>query len=61
MDIGELQGGHNLGRFKEIVDSYSDAEKNHQTYLKEVMKKVLYMNDSESTKRLIKILVETQR
>jgi len=62
MDIAELQGGHNLGRFKEVVDSYSDAEENYQTYLKEVMQKVLFMNDlGESYKRTLKILIGTQR
>lgn len=62
MDIAELQGGHNLGRFKEVVDSYSDAEENYQTYLKEVMQKVLFMNDlGESYKRTLKLLIGTQR
>lgn len=61
MDIGELQGGHNLGRFKEIVDGYSDAEENYQDYLKNTMQKVLYMNDRESLTRLVKIMVGTQR
>lgn len=61
MDIGELQGGHNIGRFKEIVDGYSDAEENYQTHLKEVMQKVLFQNDQTQFSRLIKLLTGTQR
>lgn len=61
MDQAELQGGHNLGRFKEVVDSYSDAEENYQDHLKNTMQKVLYMNDNTTMPRLLKMLIGTQR
>lgn len=61
MDIGELQGGHNLGRIKEVIDGYADAEQNYQDYLREVMQKVEFMNDGESFKRLLRIMTGTQR
>lgn len=55
IDQAYLQGGQELGRIKEIVDSYSDSEELYQTYLKEVMSKVLLMNDHTSYSRLIRI------
>lgn len=61
MDIAELQGGHNLGRFKEVVDSYADAEENYQDHLKNIMQKVLYMNDRETFLRSLKFVIGTQR
>ncbi len=61
MDIGELYGGQNLGRFKEIVDSYADAEELYQTYLTEVMQKVFYMNDQETYNRFLKMIIGGRR
>jgi hypothetical protein len=61
MDVGELYGGHNLGRFKEVVDSYSDAEEMYQTHMREVMAKVMMMNDTESITRHIRMLVGGRR
>jgi len=61
MDVAELMGGHNLGRIKEIIDSYSDAEENYQDYLLNTMQKVLFMNDETSFSRWIKGIVSTQR
>jgi len=61
MDIGELQGGHALGRFKEVVDSYADAEENYQTQLEEVIAKVMIMNDNTSFPRILRTMIGTQR
>jgi hypothetical protein len=57
LDEGKLHFGHQLGAIKEIVDSYADAEENYQTYLKETMGKVLFMNDRESYKRFIRLQI----
>lgn len=61
MDVAELQGGHNIGRFKEVIDSYADAEENYQDYLTNTVQKVLYMNDSSSYSRLLKLVISNNR
>lgn len=61
MDIGELYGGQNLGRFKEVVDSYSDSEELYQTHMTEVMAKVMMMNDEEQYTRHLKMLTGGRR
>lgn len=55
IDRGFLQGGQELGAVKTVIESYSDAEENYQTYLKEVWRKVSFMNDPISYDRLIKL------
>jgi hypothetical protein len=62
MDLGELHGGQNLGRFKEIVDSYADSEELYQTFLTEKWTKIAFMNDSESFhKRYLKLIIGGNR
>lgn len=61
MDLGELSGGQLLGRFKEIVDSYSDTEEQYQTYLHEIWAKVALMNDRERYMRVLKMVISGQR
>lgn len=57
MDIGELYGGQQIGRFKEVVDSYSDAEELYQTMLKEKIQKILFMNDKTTMNRYIRMIM----
>lgn len=57
MDMGEIFGGVQLGRFKEIVDSYSDAEEMYMTHLNEVMGRVFELNDAEGQRRHIQLMV----
>jgi hypothetical protein len=57
MDIGELHGGQNLGRFKEIIDGYSEAEELYQTFLREKWDKIALMNDAESYTRFLKTVI----
>lgn len=45
INSGFLSGGQDLGMFKSILEGYSDAEENYQTFLKEVWGKVAFMND----------------
>lgn len=61
MDVGELQGGHNLGIIKTIIEGYADAEELYQRYLQEVIQKVMYMNDTETWKRHMKLLIGGNR
>lgn len=57
MDMGQLHGGQNLGTFKEIVDSYSDANELYDTFLKEKFTKIQMMNDKEAMSRHTKSLI----
>jgi hypothetical protein len=57
VDMAELQGGYQLGAFKAILDTYSDAEQNYQDYLRDKWTKVALMNDQLSYRRLIKMTV----
>lgn len=55
LDQGFLQAGQELGSVKNYVEGLSDAEENYQTHMKEVMGKVLFINDSKAHERFIKI------
>lgn len=57
MDMGEIRGGANIGRFKEIVESYADAEELYQTYLKEKLEKIFFMNDHTRYNRFLRLAV----
>jgi hypothetical protein len=61
MDMAELYGGQQLGRFKEVVDQYADAEELYQTYLTEKWQKVAFMNDQESHTRFLRTIIGGQR
>lgn len=51
MDKGYTMAGSELGRFAQVIDSYSDAEEQYDTHFNEVWKKVSIMNDPVSKKR----------
>jgi hypothetical protein len=57
MGQAELQGGGELGVIKSIIEGYADANELYETHLKEVLEKVLFMNDQESFGRFIKTIV----
>jgi hypothetical protein len=57
MDQAELQGGVSLGRFREIVDNYADANELYDQHFEEVWRKVALFNDPEAFKRHLKHLV----
>lgn len=57
MDLGELHAGMTLGKFKEMVESYSDAEELYQTYLTEKWQKIAFMNDNETFSRHLRLLI----
>ena len=57
MDIGELHGGMNLGRFKEVIDTYAEADELYRTMLTDKWMKVSMMNDTESYRRHLRLLL----
>lgn len=57
MDVAELKAGQALGRFKEVIDGYADAEENFEEHLTTVMAKVSFMNDGETYGRHLKSLI----
>jgi hypothetical protein len=61
MDRAFLSGGQDLGRFKEIVDSYADAEEMYQDYLREKWAKTSFMNDTETYTRFLKMQLGSHR
>lgn len=61
IDLAFLSGGQEIGRFKEIVESYSDKEDEYQEYLKMVWGKVSFMNDQETFTRHLKLQIGAYR
>lgn len=55
MDIGYIEGGATIGAYKEIIDSYSDAEEQYDEYLRTVWAKTAKLNDPEIAERLVRI------
>ena len=54
IDQAYLQGGQELGAFKNIVDGYADSETNYQTFLRETWAAVAHMNNSIQHERYMK-------
>jgi hypothetical protein len=61
IDSAFLSGGQQLGRFREVVDSYADSEQNYEDYLKNTWTKVSFMNDVETYDRFIRMQVGAHR
>jgi hypothetical protein len=57
MDQGEIFAGMNLGKFKDIVESYADAEELYQTFLTEKWQKIAFMNDGETWRRHLRTMM----
>jgi hypothetical protein len=57
IDVAYLQGGMELGAFKNIVETYSDAEEQYQTHLNEIWGAVAFMNDSARYERFIRLQI----
>lgn len=55
LDRGKVQGGYEIGKFKEIIEQYADAETMYQEYLLGTWSRTAFMNDREAHERFIKL------
>ncbi len=61
LDRGQIMAGHDIGKFKDIVDAYADAEELYREWLRNKWQKVSFFNDYERRYRFIKMLAGGQR
>lgn len=53
VNSGYLVSGQELGIFKSLVESYSDANQDYETFITEELRAVLFMNDTTRMNRFI--------
>jgi hypothetical protein len=56
MGQGQLVGGMELGKFREIIDGYADANEMYDTYLQETWNKVATFTDANSRERHLRLV-----
>lgn len=56
MDQAQLMGGMAIGRFREVVDGYSDAHEQYQTMFDERWRKIAILSDPAQHKRHLGLL-----
>lgn len=61
IDRGELQGGVELGTFKDIVSEYRDSEQNYQDYLTQSWEQIAFMADDSQYSRFILMMTGANR
>lgn len=61
LDRGQLYGGHDLGKFKEIIEGYADSEEMYEDFLRNKWQAVAFMNDTESFTRYTKLMIGSYR
>lgn len=57
VNSGYLASGQDLGMFKSILESYSEAEADYNTFLRERLGAILFMNDTTRFNRYISSLI----
>ena len=57
IDQGQMVGGINVGAFREVVDSYSDAHQMYHDFLLNKWKRLAIFNDPMAKKRHVRILM----
>lgn len=55
MDQGVLQAGQELGAYRSVVEGYSDAQENYDTYFEETWQGMTRLGDFNTTSKLIKL------
>jgi len=57
VNSGYLASGQDLGVFKSILESYSDAENDYRTYIQEKLGVILFINDNTKYNRYVASLI----
>ena len=57
VNSGYLASGQDLGMFKSILESYSEAEADYNTFLRERLGAVLFMNDTTRHNRFLSSMI----
>lgn len=55
LDEGAIKGGASLGRIREIVDQYADANQMYMEYLNTKWQRIGLMNDTEAYRKVMKL------
>lgn len=55
LDEGAIKGGASLGRIREIVDQYADANQMYKEYLNTKWQRIGLMNDTEAYRKVMKL------
>ena len=55
LDEAYMSGGQSIGAYKDIIDSYSDANQTYKDFLKSKFAKILLMNDPVQHERWIRL------
>jgi hypothetical protein len=55
LDEGAIKGGASLGRIREIVDQYADANQMYKEYLTTKWQRIGMMNDTEAYRKVMKL------
>lgn len=56
IDASQLMAGVSIGRFKEVIDSYSECDTLYDEYIKTTFTKVLMQQDKEAHSRHLRLL-----
>jgi hypothetical protein len=51
-----LSGGQDLGRFRDVVDGYADANELYETFFEESWRKIAIFSDDQAHKRHMKMV-----
>lgn len=57
LDVGFIQGGQTIGRIREVIDGYADANEMYYDYLENTWRGVAFLNDTQAKRRHLRSLV----
>ncbi len=57
LDEGEIKAGFSIGAFRSIIDGYSNALEDYETYLREQWRGVEFMSDKSRMNRFVTALI----